>query len=78
MSESSSVRSAGSHQLGDGLGSDRQGEIAGLTGEQKGVSVDTQRGQEAEDLVRDIIFISERLIHLIVEGGKSGWQDQED
>ena len=61
-------RPAGSHQFVElELEPDRQGGSAGLTDEGKGVSVDTPRGHEAEDIIRDIIYLSERLIHLLVK-----------
>ena len=49
------------------LEAERQGGTAVLTSEQKDVSVDTQGGDEAEDIIRDIIFLSEKLIHLVVK-----------
>ena len=61
-------RPAGSHQLVDESSrADRQGEIVGLTVGEEGVSVDTPRGHEAEDIIRDILYLSERLIHLLVK-----------
>jgi len=59
------VRSAGSHQLVDGLESDRQGAIAGLTRVEKYVTLRLVRGHEAEDVLRDIIALSDRLITLV-------------
>ena len=51
----------------------------GLTSEGKSVSVGTPGGHEAEDIVRDIIYLSDRLIHLLVEGEEHGrWLDQGD
>ena len=60
-------RSAGSHQLDVGpvLEADRQGEIAGLTEVVEGVTLEGLRGDEAEDLIRDILFLSDRLIRLV-------------
>ena len=57
----------GSHQLHqDQLYAERQGGTAVLTSEGESVSVDTPGGHEAEDLIRDIVFLSERLIKYLV------------
>ena len=45
---------------------DGPGGTTALTEPPESVSVDTPGGHEAEDLVRDIIFLSERLIHHVV------------
>ncbi len=44
----------------------RQGGTAVLTLGEESVSVDTPRGHEAEDTIRDIILLSERLIQVLV------------
>ena len=51
--------------IGPVLETERQGGSAVLTSGEKSVSVDIRRGQEAEDTIRDIVFLSERLISLV-------------
>ena len=67
-------RTAGSHQLHqEQLFAERPGGTEVLTSTPEDVSVDTPGGHEAEDLIRDILFLQERLIHLIVRRDGDGW-----
>ena len=65
----------GSHQLKqEQLFAERPGGTEVLTSEEESVSVDTPGGHEAEDLIRDILFLSDRLIHLLVRRDGDGWR----
>ena len=66
----------GSHQLNqEKLFAGRQGESTVLTSEEESVSVNTPGGQEAEDIIRDVLVLSDRLIHLVLQGRSYGWRD---
>ena len=48
-----------------------QGGTSVLTSEEESVSVDTPGGHEAEDVIRDILVLCDRLIHLVVLSRRS-------
>ena len=58
-------RIAGSHQLQEPLSAERPGGTAVLTPEGESVTVDGQGGHEAEDLINEVVLLTNRLIHLI-------------
>ena len=49
-----------------GLGAGRPGGTAVLTYLGDGVSVDALGGHEAEDTIRDIVYLSQKLLTLVV------------
>ncbi len=52
---------------------DEQGGTAALTSEGKGVTLWVARGHEAEDVIRDIVFLTDRLIHLVGQEERYEW-----
>ena len=65
--------SVGSHQLFEGLEAEQQGGTAELTSDDEYVTLRVARGHEAEDIIRDIVFMCDRLIHLIVRRDGDEW-----
>ena len=51
-----------------------QGCTTALTSEDEDVTLREARGHEAEDVIRDIVFLCDKLIHLIVRRDGDGWQ----
>ena len=58
----------GSHQLEVELESDRQGGSTVLTLEEEVRSLEQASRHEAEDVIRDILVLTDRLIHLVIHG----------
>ena len=65
--------SVGSHQLSEGLEAERQGGTAELTSGDEGSTLRVARRHEAEDVIRDIVFLCDKLIHLIVRRDGDEW-----
>ena len=64
----------GSHQFEKDLLAERQDGTMGLTSGDEAGTLRLTRGHEAEDVIRDILVLTDRLIHLIVRRDGDGWQ----